>query len=197
MQSRCKALPLHNTPASAPSRVRRAKGGLTRSSIRICNPLLGYTRAELRAQVEQFCSQHDFPDKVDVFYRGALAAQNPQTYNDVEELTDDDKFHLRREVTHKWHLPKQFYYAIALCSLGSAVQGWDNTGANGANLSFPQGMFPWRIKEALDVSWTGAECRADREALQNLGLRTTQRSWASSTRAPRSSGSSQRGRQTR
>lgn len=100
---------------------------------------MGYTRGELRAQVEQFCSQYEFPDKVDVFYRGALAAQNPETYEDVEELTDDDKYHLRREVTHKWHLPKQFYYAVALCSLGSAVQGWDNTGANGANLSFPQG----------------------------------------------------------
>ena len=40
--------------------------------------------------------------------------------------------------TDKWHLPKDLYYSIALCSLGSAVQGWDNTGANGANLSFPQ-----------------------------------------------------------
>ena len=45
---------------------------------------------------------------------------------------------LRREVTHKWHLPKHLYFTIALCSLGSAIQGWDNTGANGANLSFPQ-----------------------------------------------------------
>ena len=101
---------------------------------------MGYSRADLRAQVEQFCQQYDFHDKVDVFYRGALAAQNPETYDEVEELTDDDKHHLRREVTHKWHLPRQFYYAVALCSLGSAVQGWDNTGANGANLSFPKGL---------------------------------------------------------
>lgn len=27
---------------------------------------------------------------------------------------------------------------IALCSLGSAIQGWDSTGANSANLSFPK-----------------------------------------------------------
>jgi hypothetical protein len=29
------------------------------------------------------------------------------------------------------------YATIALCSIGAAVQGWDQTGSNGANLSFP------------------------------------------------------------
>jgi hypothetical protein len=29
------------------------------------------------------------------------------------------------------------YFTIALCSIGAAVQGWDQTGSNGANLSFP------------------------------------------------------------
>jgi hypothetical protein len=67
-----------------------------------------------------------------------LAAQNPGCYEDIEEFTPEEKTLLRREVTHKWHLPKDLYYTIALCSLGSAIQGWDNTGANGANLSFPQ-----------------------------------------------------------
>lgn len=45
---------------------------------------------------------------------------------------------MRRLDQDRWHLPRDFYYTIALCSLGSAIQGWDNTGANGANLSFPQ-----------------------------------------------------------
>lgn len=26
---------------------------------------------------------------------------------------------------------------VAVCSIGAAVQGWDQTGTNGANLSFP------------------------------------------------------------
>jgi len=30
------------------------------------------------------------------------------------------------------------YYTVILCSIGAAVQGWDQTGSNGANLSFPQ-----------------------------------------------------------
>ncbi|ROV92581.1 hypothetical protein VMCG_08959 [Cytospora schulzeri] len=105
---------------------------------RILNPLIGLTKSELRAQVAMFCQNFGFEEKVEVFYRGALAAQNPDCYEDIEELTPEDKTLLRREVTHKWHLPRHLYFTIALCSLGSAIQGWDNTGANGANLSFPQ-----------------------------------------------------------
>jgi hypothetical protein len=29
------------------------------------------------------------------------------------------------------------WYSIALCAMGAATQGWDQTGSNGANLSFP------------------------------------------------------------
>ncbi|TEA20590.1 putative polyol transporter 1 [Colletotrichum sidae] len=105
---------------------------------KIRNPLVGLSRSDLRVQVAGFCQEFGFRDREDVFYRGALAAQNPEAYESVNELTEDDKLALRREVTHKWHLPKDLYYSIALCSLGSAIQGWDNTGANGANLSYPQ-----------------------------------------------------------
>lgn len=107
------------------------------SACRILNPLNGLTKGELRSQVTEFCQNHGFEQKEEVFYRGALAAQHRDTYEDVEELTPEDKILLRREVTHKWHLPRQLYFTIGLCSLGSAIQGWDNTGANGANLSFP------------------------------------------------------------
>lgn len=84
-----------------------------------------------------FCQEHGFQDREALFFSGALAAQNPRDLDNVDELTTEEKVILGREVTHRWHLPKQLYYTIALCSLGSAVQGWDNTGANGANLSFP------------------------------------------------------------
>ncbi|KAK1702701.1 membrane transporter D1 [Colletotrichum lupini] len=105
---------------------------------KIRNPLIGVSKTDLRVQVSGFCREYGFREKEEVFYRGALAAQNPETYDSFEELTEDDKNVLRREVTHKWHLPRDLYWSIALCSLGSAIQGWDNTGANGANLSFPQ-----------------------------------------------------------
>ncbi|KAK4937616.1 hypothetical protein LTR28_009784, partial [Elasticomyces elasticus] len=36
--------------------------------------------------------------------------------------------------------PKLLYFTIILCSIGAAVQGWDQTGSNGANLSFPDAL---------------------------------------------------------
>jgi len=37
----------------------------------------------------------------------------------------------------KWHQPKTLIITVVLASVGAAVQGWDQTGSNGANLSFP------------------------------------------------------------
>jgi hypothetical protein len=71
-----------------------------------------------------------------------LAAQHQKGFEDLSELTDDDKYHLRREHTRtstgilesfhlisnlesrpdKWHLPKDLYFSIVICSLGSAIQ---------------------------------------------------------------------------
>ncbi|CAO2648164.1 Nn.00g090860.m01.CDS01 [Neocucurbitaria sp. VM-36] len=104
----------------------------------IINPLEGISRDRLRHKVDAFCESWGFQEELEYFQKGALVAQNPDMFEDIPELTEDDKYHIRRETTHRWHLPKDLYYAIALCSLGSAIQGWDNTGANGANLSFPQ-----------------------------------------------------------
>jgi sugar porter (SP) family MFS transporter len=105
---------------------------------KIVNPLAGISKDELHHKVDAFCDSWGFQEHKEVFWKGALAAQNPKDYENIPELLEEDKIHIRREVTHRWHLPKDLYFAIALCSLGSAVQGWDNTGANGANLSFPQ-----------------------------------------------------------
>lgn len=105
---------------------------------KIVNPLAGLSRDALKHKVDGFCDSWGFEEKRDIFWKGALAAQNPETVDELIELNDEDKYHIRREVTHRWHLPKDLYFAIAICSLGSAIQGWDNTGANGANLSFPQ-----------------------------------------------------------
>ncbi|CAI6331766.1 unnamed protein product [Periconia digitata] len=108
------------------------------ANAKIVNPLAGLSRDALRHKFDGFCDSWDFQEKCEIFWKGALAAQNPDTIEELHELNEEDKYHIRREVTHRWHLPKDLYFAIAICSLGSAIQGWDNTGANGANLSFPQ-----------------------------------------------------------
>lgn len=53
------------------------------------------------------------------------------------DLGEDEKEALRIEVTRKWKHPAKLYITIVVCSIGAAVQGWDQTGSNGANLSFP------------------------------------------------------------
>ncbi|CCG81374.1 Sugar transporter [Taphrina deformans PYCC 5710] len=65
------------------------------------------------------------------------ASANPPEFESVEGLDPNEVVALRREVTHKWSQPRALYVTIILCSIGAAVQGWDQTGSNGANLSFP------------------------------------------------------------
>ncbi|KAE8150826.1 galactose-proton symport [Aspergillus avenaceus] len=107
-------------------------------SARIYNPLGGIPKEILFRNVEVFCETHGLEEKTPIFKKAALAAQSPHNIENISELNEEDKFHIRREVTHRWHLPRKLYFTIALCSLGSAIQGWDNTGANGANLSYPE-----------------------------------------------------------
>lgn len=73
-----------------------------------------------------------------LFGRAALVAREPERFNTVIELTEDERAALEYEKAHKWHGPKMLWYSIILCAIGAATQGWDQTGANGANLSFPE-----------------------------------------------------------
>ncbi|KAK4685475.1 hypothetical protein P7C73_g4667, partial [Tremellales sp. Uapishka_1] len=106
-------------------------------SARIQNPLNGLPKEKVLSLADSFCEQYGFQEKVDLFRRAALLAQNPNQFDKITELTEEDKYWIRREKTHRWSQTRQLYYTIIVCSIGSAIQGWDNTGANGANLSFP------------------------------------------------------------
>ena len=64
-------------------------------------------------------------------------AQDPPAFEQVSELDEEEKDALRNEVLHKWRQPWSLYFTVILCSIGAAVQGWDQTGSNGANLSWP------------------------------------------------------------
>lgn len=76
-------------------------------------------------------------DLIPLFQKGALVAQNPPEFEQVSTLDDAEKDALRNEVLHKWRQPWSLYFTVILCSVGAAVQGWDQTGSNGANLSWP------------------------------------------------------------
>lgn len=119
------------------------------ANARVRNPLTGIPKTELQHQVDGFCREFGFQDELDTFQKAALVAQRPDEIEVIEELSEDDKHWLRRETTKRWDLPWTMYFCIGIVSIGSAIQGWDNTGANGANLSYPQEFGiadrPWLI----------------------------------------------------
>lgn len=77
-------------------------------------------------------------EHAELFGRGALVAREGDRFEMIDSLTEDERAALIYERDHKWHGSKMLWYSIGLCAIGAATQGWDQTGANGANLSFPQ-----------------------------------------------------------
>jgi len=107
----------------------------------IRNPLRDIPKAQLLDNVTKWHAEKGLDaDILPVLKKGALVAQNPALFDDLEELDEEEKNQLRREVTHRWSHPWALYYTIILNSIAAAIQGWDQTGSNGANLSFPIAM---------------------------------------------------------
>ncbi|GKZ45858.1 hypothetical protein AbraIFM66951_008726 [Aspergillus brasiliensis] len=105
---------------------------------RIQNPLKRISKNDLKAKVRVFVSEHGLTKDTDVFIKGALLAQNPTEYESISELDEEDRVFLRDEANRKWHQPRALWSTIIICSIGATVHGWDQTGSNGANLSFPR-----------------------------------------------------------
>ncbi|EWC43710.1 hypothetical protein DRE_07462 [Drechslerella stenobrocha 248] len=105
---------------------------------RIKNPLTGISRESLFASVDRFAGENSLEDIREDLRKGALIAQDPGNYEKIPELSDEERQALRDEVEHIYRQPWALYISIIVCSIGAAVQGWDQTGSNGANLSFPK-----------------------------------------------------------
>lgn len=105
----------------------------------IKNPLVGIPRAQLLLDVDTFAKKHGFNESTELplLRKGALVAQTPADFENIPELDEQDRVALREEITRRWKHPKQLYMTIILNSIAAAIQGWDQTGSNGANLSFP------------------------------------------------------------
>lgn len=91
-------------------------------------------------QVDEFAHERGMEEHAQILRKGALVAQDPSSYEDIsgaEKLDQEEIDALQKEVLHKWRVPRLLYLTIITCSIGAAVQGWDQTGSNGANLSFP------------------------------------------------------------
>jgi hypothetical protein len=102
------------------------------------NPLRDLSRAELLERVTRFHQDKGLPEDIlPILKKGALVAQDPAGFESMDDLDEADKTALREETTRRWKHPWPLYYTIILNSIAAAIQGWDQTGSNGANLSFP------------------------------------------------------------
>ncbi|EXL72231.1 hypothetical protein FOPG_12178 [Fusarium oxysporum f. sp. conglutinans race 2 54008] len=122
----------HDLPPSATGR-----RGSTAVNI-VENPLKRVTPEQAAHDARVFAETHGLSEHAELFSRAALVARNQEQFNMVKELKEDERQALEYERDHKWHGPKMLWYSISLCAIGAATQGWDQTGSNGANLSFPQ-----------------------------------------------------------
>ncbi|KAF2141058.1 uncharacterized protein K452DRAFT_272874 [Aplosporella prunicola CBS 121167] len=106
------------------------------------NPLQGRSREELEEDVARFWHQHDLAPviKLELLQRGARVAQNPRIFEAIEDLTVEEKQALRDEDTRMFKQPFALWLTIACTSIAAALQGWDQTGSNAANLKFPPAL---------------------------------------------------------
>ena len=91
--------------------------------------------------VDVFAEQRGLQEHIQMLKKGALVAQNPAGAHLIdgdEKLNEEELRVLDDEVRYKWKMPLKLFVTIALCSIGAAVQGWDQTGSNGAVLFFPK-----------------------------------------------------------
>ncbi|OWP05004.1 sugar transporter [Marssonina coronariae] len=102
------------------------------------NPLQRISPAETVADARAFAENNGMAEHAALFGRAALVARDSDRFEMLHELTAEERAALIYERDHKWHSSKMMWYAISLCAVGAATQGWDQTGSNGANLSFPE-----------------------------------------------------------
>jgi hypothetical protein len=112
---------------------------LTYSSLE--NPLARIPKDRLLREVEEYAQSYDLNDILPELKKGALAAQRPGEFDDIEELTPEERQFLREEVSHRWKHPWALYYTVVLNSIAAAIQGWDQTGT-----SIPSASSYWRAQ---------------------------------------------------
>lgn len=91
----------------------------------LANPLKGYTHAQLRQMGKAYALEHALvePEDFRAFELGAALAQDPEAWESVQGLTNEEQDVLRREFESRWSQPKLLYLVIVLCSTCAAVQG--------------------------------------------------------------------------
>ena len=95
------------------------------ASAKLANPLAGISHAQLEEMGAMYARKHHIGDEADVraFRMGAILAQEPRRFAQIQGLTGLELEVLQKEFENRWSQPKLMYMVIALCSTCAAVQG--------------------------------------------------------------------------
>jgi sugar porter (SP) family MFS transporter len=126
-------------------RRRKSSGGGTAAerarqniNAKLANPLGEYSFEELRIMGRDYAKRYSLTEHDDLraFEIGAMLARDPDKFEAVPGLNEDEAEVLKREITNRWSQPRLLYLVIILCSTCAAVQGMDETVVNGAQLFY-------------------------------------------------------------
>ncbi len=85
--------------------------------------MAGISKALLLQDVDDFASKHGLLDVLPLLRKGALVAQDPNSYDEIggpEALDDSEVDALRDEVLHKWKQSPSLYITVIMVSLKSS-----------------------------------------------------------------------------
>jgi len=84
--------------------------GIAAVSAKLKNPLSGFSKEELMEDVERFAKEKGLEDILDLLRKGALIAQDPKRFEEVEGLDDNERQCFQLEKTKRWHQPVMMYW---------------------------------------------------------------------------------------
>lgn len=87
-------------------------GAASNKNAILANPLAGIPQETLMADAASFAHSHGLGHLEKVFIKGALVAQDPMSFENIDLLTPEEKEVLRREQTHRWSQPKDLYWYV-------------------------------------------------------------------------------------
>ncbi|KXT03909.1 hypothetical protein AC578_9307 [Pseudocercospora eumusae] len=105
----------------------------------IDNPLIRLKPDEVESKCRQFVKNYGLKNQEQIFVKAGKILRDPEAWESVPSLTDEEKEALDNEVRHGfWKQPKELQVAIVTLCVAAVVQGWNQTAANGANLNWPR-----------------------------------------------------------
>lgn len=111
---------------------------------KLVNPFNGLRHEQMNEKIKDFMEKTEIDEiYLDLIRKGAFLAQDGEAFShprtDSLQLKPDERRALQQEdpkTGNKWNQPWIMYALVGCCSLGAAVQGWDETAVNGAQVFY-------------------------------------------------------------